>query len=258
MLEEASVTGRIEQKFFIPPGRMTLALALLRRTCRADGEHPRGDVTSLYFDTIALLQHEKSLSGEYDKDKVRVRWYDAPDGGGPEHGLPQERIRVWIELKSRRGFVSTKQRRAVEVGLESLSNRRMSMGIVASSTLVETLAGFGHLPGDRLLPVILVSYRRLRFIEPRTGTRASFDWGIRSSAVLPGLGRGERDLELPGAVVEVKGRSLGLPAGLRGLLDFGSAWSRYSKYSSSLEAHSSALGSVSRLWPSGTMDRGRF
>ncbi len=257
MSGEASVVGRIEQKFFIPPGRMALALALLRRTCRADYEHPRGVVTSLYFDTITLSQHEKSLSGEHDKDKVRVRWYDFPLGGGREHGLPQGRIPVWIELKSRRGFVSTKQRRVVEVGIESLSFHKMSTGIVSFPALVETLAGFGYLPSDRLLPAIVVSYRRLRFIEPRTGMRVSIDSRIRSTPVFAGLGRGERDLELPGAVVEVKGRSFDLPTGLRGLLDIGSAWSRYSKYSSSLEAHMSRPGSVSRLWPSGTMDRGR-
>ena len=78
------LTERVEQKFFILPHRQSVALALLRRTCRSDKEYPAGQVNSLYFDTPDLDQHGRSDSGEYTKDKVRIRWY------GEEWGLHHE------------------------------------------------------------------------------------------------------------------------------------------------------------------------
>lgn len=68
-----SVEKRVEQKFFFPPERAVWALALLRRTCRKDVQHPADQVNSLYFDTPDLDQYERSDSGDYAKDKVRIR-----------------------------------------------------------------------------------------------------------------------------------------------------------------------------------------
>jgi hypothetical protein len=70
---------------------------------------------------------------------------------------------------------------------------------------------------------------------------------------MPGLGIGEKGLGLPGAVVEVKGPIFDVPLPLLPLAEIGSSWTRYSKYSSSLDTHASTRGGVSRLWPSGIM-----
>jgi hypothetical protein len=102
--------------------------------------------------------------------------------------------------------------------------------------------------------VIAISYWRYRFVEPETGFRISIDSNIRSSMVMPGIGRGERALELPGAVVEVKGSRFEVPRSLRPVAEIGSSWTRYSKYSSSIDGHESASGSASRLWPNGMME----
>ncbi len=240
-----SLTERVERKFFIAPRRTGWALALLRTTCRWDDLYPEEQINSLYFDTADLDQHERSLSGEFSKDKVRIRWYG--------DGLSEATVSVWLELKSRRGLASTKQRRPAEVQAGALDFASLRRGIVPGWTLISTMAGFGFFPGKPLHPVVTVSYWRCRFMEPRTGFRVSLDTHIRSSLVMPGIGRGERELELPGAVIEVKGPSFDLPPSLRQLAEIGSSWTRYSKYSSSLEAHVSDLGGVSRLWPSGTM-----
>jgi hypothetical protein len=72
---------------------------------------------------------------------------------------------------------------------------------------------------------------------------------------MPGLGIGERGLELPGAVVEVKGAVFDMPVPLLQLAQIGSSWTRYSKYASSLDAHAATRGGVSRLWPSGMMEK---
>lgn len=235
---------RVEQKFYTAPGDMVLALALVRRTCRRDGDYPEEQINSLYFDTPGLEQHEKSQAGEYAKAKVRIRWY------GTETAVETP---VWLELKERRGFVSTKQRWRTEVPEDALEPDVLGAGIVSNALLTRTMAGFGFFARERLCPVVVISYRRERFVEPRTGYRVAFDSHVRSTMVMPGIGRGERGLELPGAVIEVKGPAFILPGPLRRLADLGSSWTRFSKYSASLDAHASALGSVSRLWPSGRM-----
>jgi hypothetical protein len=262
-----SFSERVEQKFFIAPRRINPALALLLRCCRWASQFPEEQVNSLYFDTVDLDQHERSLAGEFAKDKVRIRWYGSehdPHDDSPASeellepraitSLQTKTAPTWLELKSRRGVTSTKMRTVVEVPEMALALERLGAGIVSAQTLLQTMAAFGYLPKGRLFPVVVVSYRRRRFVEPRTGAGISLDSHIRSSTVLPGLGRGERGLELPGAVIELKGQTLDLPLCLRPLAEIGCSWTRYSKYSSSLEAHMSALGTVSRLWPPGTMD----
>jgi hypothetical protein len=250
---------RVEQKFFVPPNRMVLALALVRRTCRFDEDYPKEQINSLYFDTPDLEQHESSLAGEFAKAKIRIRWY----GTGPDpHASALAKvdtapgdggIPVWLELKERRGFACTKQRIAVDVPPAALQSQALANGIVPTSVLMTTMAGFGFFAAKRLCPVIAISYWRCRFVEPRTGFRIAFDSDVRSSVVMPGIGRGERGLRLPGAVVEVKGPSAELPACLLELGELGSSWTRFSKYSSSLTAHVGDLASVSRLWPSGVV-----
>jgi len=256
---------RVEQKFFVLPNRESAAFALLRRTCRADSEHPVGQVNSLYFDTPDLDQHQRSDSGEFAKDKVRIRWYGeehdphvtavarCSDRNEAARTADDSVVRVWLELKSRRGFASTKQRLVLEVPGSRLAFAALPQGIIPPITLARTMAGFGFFTYAPLCPVIVISYWRYRFVEPETGFRISIDSHIRSSTVMPGLGRGERGLELPGAVVEIKGPRFDLPRSLREIAEIGSSWTRYSKYSSSLEAHETAAGSVSRLWPSGMM-----
>ena len=109
-------------------------------------------------------------------------------------------------------------------------------------TLARATAGFGFFTYAPLRPVIVISYWRYRFVEPETGLRISIDSHIRSSMVMPGVGRGERGLELPGAVVEVKGTRFDVPRSLRAIAEIGSSWTRYSKYSSSLDCARDGCG----------------
>jgi VTC domain len=271
-----ALSKRVEQKFFVAPQRETLALALLQRTCRPDPVHPHDQVNSLYFDTFDLDQHERSDSGDFAKDKVRIRWYGqehdphktivgaaflsaAPSIGRADRAQSSTEangeVTVWLELKSRRGFASTKQRLPLSVPPGALSFRALGKGILPPRVLRETVAGFGFFARGHLRPVVTISYWRYRFVEPRTGFRISIDSHIRSSMVMPGRGIGERGLELPGAVIEVKGPVFDMPVPLLQLAQIGASWTRYSKYSSSLDAHAATRGGVSRLWPSGMMEK---
>jgi hypothetical protein len=252
------LVDRVEQKYFVCPGRMILALALLKRTCRRDSSYPEEQINSLYFDTPGLDEHLASLGGEFAKSKIRIRWYGQEhDPHGRNEGAGRiagaETLPVWMELKQRKGFASTKHRTLVQVMAGALEPRRLSRGIVPAQMLTRTLAGFGFVSAKSLCPVVAISYFRHRFVEPQTGFRVAFDSHIRSTMVMAGRDHHERGLELSGAVVEVKGPTAEFPSCLLPLRDLGSSWTRFSKYSSSLEAHDAEIGGISRLWPSGFM-----
>jgi len=238
--------SRFERKFFVLPKNIGFAYAVLRQVCRPDSQYPEGQVNSLYFDTPDLDQYVRSASGDLRKDKVRIRWYDQL---GDHRGM----VPVFLELKSRQGFASSKQRQRLLVSAQNLELTHLGAGIVGKTTVVDTLAGFGHFPSPPLQPIIMVSYWRYRLNEMLTGTRISFDCNIGSLVVAPGLGYGERELRLQGGVVEVKGPTLELPITLRRIRLLDTDWSRFSKYGYCIESHLSHPGTVSRVWPSGRM-----
>jgi hypothetical protein len=230
---------RYERKFFIAPKNIGLAYATLREVCRLDLEYPECEVNSLYFDTPDLEQYEHSESGDFKKQKVRIRWYDRP-------GSNQKSVPVFLELKS-----SSKKRRRLLVPARHLELANLHEGIVDNKVLGDTLAEFGLFPSRPLKPVILICYRRYRFSEILTGIRVSFDYNIVSTIVASNLGYGERNLPLEGGVIEVKGPTLELPVMLRHLKVLDLDWSRFSKYGQCIEAHLSQPGSIARSWPSG-------
>jgi hypothetical protein len=239
---------RFERKFYILPKNTGFAAAMLRQLCRPDREFPRDRVRSLYFDTADLDQYERSVSGEFRKDKVRIRWYDCP---------PDEKgeVPAFIELKSRQGFASSKQRRRLLVPAPRLAPPALSKGIVSRTMLLETLGSFGHFPEKPLQPVILITYRRHRYNEILTGVRVSFDDDIR--AVLINAGK-ERfairgEIALPGGVIEVKGPTLDLPVTLRRMRLLDIDWSRFSKYGACLDACFDTPGSVGLFSPPGKL-----
>jgi hypothetical protein len=245
---EQPLPERFERKFYLSPNKVDLANGLLRHLCMPDREFPSEQINSLYFDTVDLDQHEKSTSGDSRKDKVRIRWY------GREAGLrgPQT---IFVELKSKEAFASTKQRLQLQVPAEDLSLESLRRGIIPRIMLHETLAGFGYFPPGQLLPVIKISYWRNRFTEMISGQRVSLDFHIRSTMVMPEAGNGERELELEGGVIEIKGLTMELPLTLMKLRMLDIDWSRFSKYSACIDAHCEGLGVVGRMSPSGRVIR---
>jgi hypothetical protein len=239
---------RFERKFYLTPAKIGLAYGLLRNTCLPDDEYASEQINSLYFDTLGLEQHERSSSGDFYKDKIRIRWYS---DGEDLHEMET----IFIELKSKQGFASTKQRLELQVPAEDLTLNRLGRGIVHRTMLVDTLAKFGHFPAEMLQPVIKISYWRYRFSEFTTGQRVSLDCNIRSTMIIPGPGNGERELELPGGIIEIKGRTMELPITLRHMRMLDIDWSRFSKYSACIDSHTETPGTVGRLSPSGRIVR---
>jgi hypothetical protein len=235
---------RIERKFFVLPQKIDYALAILRQSCLPDGQYPEELISSLYFDTDDLEQHERSSSGDSRKDKVRIRWYCSLD-------TYQYSVPVYIEHKVREGFVGTKQRKKVIVPFENLETENLKKGIVPGFQLMDTLAGFGYFPSRQIKPVILISYFRYHFTELLTGMRVSLDCNISSTIINRSIGYGGRELKLPGGVIEIKGSKMELPETLCNVKLLDLDWTRFSKYSSCLEAHMAEPWSVSRLCPTG-------
>ena len=235
---------RFERKHYLVPRNISLAYRMLQHVCLPASEYPSEQINSLYFDTADLEQHERSSSGDFQKDKVRIRWYGT---GKNTHRMQP----IFIELKSRRGFAGTKQRLRLSVPTESLMPDNLRGGIIPQRLLMETLAGFGYFPAEILWPVIKISYWRYRFSEIMTGQRVSMDCHIRSTMIMPGQGNGERELELPGGVIEIKGLSMELPLTLRQIRILDTDWTRFSKYSACIDSHVERRGTVGYLSPPG-------
>jgi hypothetical protein len=68
------------------------------------------------------------------------------------------------------------------------------------------------------------------------------------------MGFSEADLKLVGGVIEAKGETIELPYSFKRMELLGIDWTRFSKYSSCLDAHFSAPGIQGRDWPSGRLE----
>ncbi|OGO31244.1 MAG: hypothetical protein A2Z29_09415 [Chloroflexi bacterium RBG_16_56_11] len=244
------VTERIERKFFLYPDRIGFAYALLRHICRPGVPamvYPEGQkVSSVYFDTADLEQYQRASAGDSKKNKVRIRWY----GNAADYGAMTP---VFIELKSKQGYVGSKQRRQLLVPAANLEVSRLGGGIVDRTTLINTLAGFGFSPEQPLRPVILITFRRHRFEDFLTRMKLSLDYDIRSTIVAADLGYGEREVGLSGGVVEVKGPAMELPVLLRRLNILDTDWGQFSKYANCMASHLERPGTLARSWIAGRM-----
>ena len=234
----------MERKFFLTPAKIGVAYGILRHACCAAPEYACEQINSIYFDTADLYMHSSSLEGDFRKDKVRIRWYG--DNLNTIEHLP-----AFLELKSREGFASYKQRLALNIPAERLELSRPGNDLISKPLLYTTLADFGYFPPGPLQPIIKISYRRYRFTDVFSGQGIALDCNIRSTCITGGVGNGELDLALPGAVIEVKGSILGLPPTLKNLKLLDVDWSRFSKYSSCIEAHKEMPGAAGRLSPMG-------
>jgi hypothetical protein len=240
----SKVAQRFERKFFINPLKLGFARALLSHLCLPDDQYPDNRINSLYFDTADLDEYHKSNNGDYKREKIRIRWYDNPRN-------VQGEFPVWLELKYKRGFVSRKKRRQFFVPAEKLSQMRSNNSIIDRKVIKDTLSEFGYFPDEPLLPAIVITYRRLRFVEIMTGTRVSLDWDIGSYWVTPFLGFSQTHLKLQGGVIEIKGPQMQIPYSLRSLKRLGTDWSRFSKYAGCIDAQMEIPDTAGQLWPSG-------
>jgi VTC domain len=211
-----------ELKFVVPEARAASMLAFLQALCRPDGRHATGLVSTIYYDTPWLQLLGEKVDSDYQKLKVRLRWYRGP---ATEAGSPGS----FLEIKRRIGTFRDKVRRDTPLMADALD--RMTLEDPALLSVVDLIPSLGVPVPMPLLPALLLRYRRYRFIEPVSGTRVSLDTDITAVCGRRGLFGGGAGAGLRTAVLEVKGQAEDLPRALRPLAHLGAHRASFSKYS---------------------------
>lgn len=213
-------SGPHEAKFEVPGTAAHRVHSLLRQRLAVDPEYPDAHVYSLYFDSPSLRYLEDKDGSDYLKTKVRIRWYGDP---GTLECLPD----AFLETKAKVGATRSK----VRVMLPGMAPEiaAMDFGDARLVRLIQGLSeqGVSLLPG--LTPLVLIRYRRRRFVLPRVKARVCIDTDIRTLAAHPSLGA-VIPRPLPHAVMEVKGSERVLPAELIPMSSLGVRLNSFSKY----------------------------
>ena len=221
--DNSSSDWREERKYPLPSSRSPLLTAWLDARLPRDPSYPVGVVTSCYYDSANLDSYQESNDGEFAKQKLRLRWYGDPVD--PYAG-------VWLELKSRDGARSLKQRiRHPSSGAPN----HLGLIIPEREELVRRLRDLtdvAALPLDPTLqPTALIRYRRIRWQSSDGSVRASLDTDVRTAHP-----RG-MPIWLPvpdGDVLELKSQG-DLPPQLAHLEHLGLRRTAHSKYALAVE-----------------------
>ncbi len=216
----ASSEAERELKFTFSSARAHIARRWLERTCRRDPEFPTAIVWTVYYDSPALAALGEKINSDYLKRKIRVRWYT--DAAGVVAGP------AFVEAKFRVGTQRAKVRerlpyRAEEVAEWDLQDPRL-LGFPA------LLRDRGVLGQDSWLPMLLIRYRRDRFLEPISRSRVSLDSDIAAAAANPRFFPVSDPSPLRAVVLEVKGSDDRLPTALHPLLHLGIQKRSFSKF----------------------------
>ena len=211
--------GERELKYTLAAGRAQLVRRRLDTLCRRDPEFPSAIVWTIYYDTPALASLGEKLNSDYLKRKIRVRWYSDLEGraAGP----------AFVEAKLRLGTRRSKVRATLPYTAEQIA--KWDLQDVRLQHLPLLLRDQGVLDQDSWQPMMLIRYRRDRFIEPLTQSRVSLDGEIGAVRVNPRFLSVTDRSPLATAVLEVKGHSDELPAVLRSLLVLGLRKRSFSK-----------------------------
>lgn len=212
--------GERELKFSLPASRVHIARRRLERLCRRDPKFPSAIVWTIYYDTPALDSLGEKLNSDYLKRKIRVRWYSDLNGRvtGP----------AFVEAKLRVGTRRSKERARLPYPAEELATWDLQDPRLLGFPLM--LRDKGILGQDSWQPVMLIRYRRDRFIEPLSNSRVSLDADISAAAVNRRLVSAIDLSPLATAVFEVKGASDELPVALRSMLPLGLHKRSFSKF----------------------------
>ena len=219
-IQQAPATGDRELKFALPNGRVDLARRWLDAVCRRDPQFPGAIVWTIYYDTPGLTALGEKINSDYLKRKIRVRWYSAIAGApsGP----------AFVEAKFRVGTRRTKARIQVPYSAEDLASWSLQDPRLQSFPLL--LREKGIRIRDLWQPVMLIRYRRDRFIGPVGRARVSLDAEISAAAVNPRFLSAADYSVLGSGILEVKGVDEVLPLALRPLLQLGARKRSFSKF----------------------------
>jgi SPX domain protein involved in polyphosphate accumulation len=214
----------MERKFPIEPRSIDILGAWLGHACRPAPEYPSGQVTSCYYDTSDWERYLESLDGDFEKCKVRLRWYDELPAAGP--------VTAYLEAKEKAGGITWKRRTPLTLDAELLRQSRFEQALPPVQ-LEAALAGMGIIDQERLRPAVAITYRRQRFVEQVSDMHLAMDSEIEVWPANAALRA--RRTRFPAAVLEIKGTELDLPPWFRPLRKWVTVWSSHSKYAMAVE-----------------------
>ena len=212
--------GERELKFTILNARVAVARAWLDELCDRDPEYPAAVVWTMYYDTPGLASLGEKINSDYLKRKVRVRWYS--DLGGRPSGP------AFIEAKFRIGNRRMKARTRLQQSAEEIS--RWGLQDPRLRDFPQALREEAIAIADAWQPVMLIRYRRDRFIERFSRSRISLDSDIAGVAVNPSALSAPDYTPIAASVVEIKGLSEDMPQAVRPLLQLGVRKGSFSKF----------------------------
>ena len=137
-------------------------------------EHPSDYVNSVYYDTPNLALLDQKLNSEYQKNKLRLRWYGLPDAS-------EKKVSAYLEIKQKMGVQRSKTRKRIDVPGDLLVPCREAFGELMA--FAHEVCDLGWTPIGALFPMIVIRYHRQRFTEPVSNARISLDSAIRFTRV---------------------------------------------------------------------------
>ena len=226
-----------ERKFVIPRTRLEPTLRCLAALTRRDERFPDGIVSSIYYDTPSFrLLHEKIDSHLY-KTKVRLRWYEDPSLGPVDETS-------FLELKSRVGLRRSKRRLSTSLMASFLSAAPLTDPAIQE--IPSLLPNDPTVSPRGLAPVLVLRYRRRRYLDPLTGSRISLDTRISIGRTNPRLLAGGAHAVLPQLILEIKNSTGRVPVNLHFLRALDAEATSFSKYHAGFAAPRRLAG-TSRL-----------
>jgi hypothetical protein len=209
-----------EIKFTLSASRAHVARDWLDRLCRRDPKYPAATVWTMYYDTAALVSLGEKINSDYLKKKIRVRWYSDLDGRvqGP----------AFVEAKLRIGTNRSKVRQVLPFPASDIAG--WALDDIRLLSFPRVLNSNGIHGAEPWYPMMLIRYRRDRFVESLSRARVSLDSDIAAVAMHPRLTSAFDSSPLASAVLEVKGHGDILPRPLQPLLALGIHKASFSKF----------------------------
>jgi hypothetical protein len=189
---------RIERKYLFPAGHAEVIRTWLDHACAPDPRFPVSEVSSIYFDTPELFHFHESRNGEFLRTKVRLRWYTDLTAMASEAG-----VRCYLEVKAKQGALSGKRRTEVTIPASVLVDDPFSSERIGD--LAAEVFGLGYRGAGMLLPILLIRYRRLRYLDLESHSNISMDTEIRCSMANDAVVQGSYPVWYDVGVLEIKG-----------------------------------------------------
>jgi hypothetical protein len=224
-----------ELKFVIDNQLAPKLIRWLDLRCYQDPNYYEGVVSSIYFDFHDLTYLREKINSDFLKTKIRIRWYAALDSKSIIGDS-------FVEAKFKYGSKRKKIRGKTNISGSWLQKVELQDPKLLS--IPSLLREHGVAVGGGLLPVMQISYKRKRFVEPTTGARLCVDFDISAPKVNFSILPRYNAIALESAVFEMKGNLTGLPDVLHQITAFGCKKTSFSKYSA-------CYYKVMRMWCNG-------